>query len=120
MSDVIEYAGPPQPGFYKIRLNGKGPWCAAAVFLPCPMVLPEPGIDPSEWCLPLDRSRRWQALVDGRPWHPAKVHAYGRRITAQEHAYLSALSSFARWQSPLLPQADPEKPIDLNSLPPLF
>jgi len=64
----------PRPGYFTVRLVAGGPAAPAVIFLPCPMMPAALDFDPIEWCTPLDRSRRLEALIDGEPAaNPARV-----------------------------------------------
>ena len=90
------------------------------------MVIPEPtnvaGPDPSEWCRPLDRSPGYEARIDGkrvaidRVWTARSL----RRISRDEFEFRSGpLRRWAR-HNPGAPEATPQRPVDLDAIPPLF
>ena len=116
----------PQPGFYVMRLRAGAPLVPAIVYQLCPMVVPQPttvsGPCPDEWCRPLDRSRRYEAQLDGkrvdldRVWSARSL----RPVSRAEFEFRSG--PLRRWARENLsaPEAWPEKPVNLNAIPPLF
>ena len=116
----------PEPGFYVMRLASGAPLVAAVIYRLCPMVIPEPtnvtGPDPSEWCRPLDRSPRYEARLDGkrvaidRVWTARSL----RRVSRDEFEFrIGPLRRWAR-QYPGAPEATPQRPVNLNAIPPLL
>jgi hypothetical protein len=116
----------PRPGFYVLRLRRGGPLIPALIYRLCPMVVPQPttldGPHPDDWCRPLDRSRCYSAQIDGkradveRIWFARSL----RPISRDEFEFRSGpLRRWAR-QNPNAPEARPEKPVDLSTIPPLF
>ena len=90
------------------------------------MVIPEPanvtGPDPSEWCRPLDRSPRYEARIDGKRvaldwvWTARSL----RRVSRDEFEFrIGPLRRWAR-HNPGAPEATPQRPVDLDAIPPLF
>jgi len=63
------------PGFYLLRSRQGAPVVPALTYQHCPMVLPQPsaanGPNLGEWCRPLDRSRRFGALIEVGPLAPS-------------------------------------------------
>jgi hypothetical protein len=116
----------PQPGFYVMRLRSGAPLLPAVIYELCPMVIPQPttiaGPHPDEWCRPLDRSRRYEARLDGkrvpvdRVWTARSL----REVSRDEFEFRSgALRRWAR-QNPTVPEARPHRRVDLDAIPPLF
>jgi hypothetical protein len=108
---------PDQPvaGYYKRRLVKNGPWIPVRIWFSAPTDPHQPGET-------LDRSPRWQAELDGREigiWDvwPA---CSGHPIDEAEFRYMIATAAHARKHEPHMPEADPDRSIDLNRLPPLF
>jgi hypothetical protein len=116
----------PELGFYVMRLRRGAPLVAAVIYRLCPMVIPEPtnvmGPHPDEWCRPLDRSPRYEARIDGkrvaidRVWTARSL----RRVSRDEFEFrIGPLRRWAR-RNPSAPEATPQRPVDLNAIPPLF
>jgi hypothetical protein len=116
----------PEPGFYVMRLTSGAPLVAAVIYRLCPMVIPEPtnftGPHPSEWCRSLDRLPRYEARIDGkrvaidRVWTARSL----RRVSRDEFEFRSGpLRRWAR-HHPGAPEATPQRPVDLDAIPPLF
>jgi hypothetical protein len=116
----------PEPGFYVMRLRCGVPLVPAVIYRLCPMVIPQPttstGPHPDEWCRPLDRSPRYEARLDGkrvdieRVWTARSL----RRVSLQEFEFrLGPLRQWAR-RNPSAPEARPHRPVDLDTIPPLF
>jgi hypothetical protein len=112
----------PMPGHFAIRLGRRHPWTPAVIFLPCPMVEPEPfGLDapePKDWCWALDRAPNpLRAQVGERTVEDGmmivKIWQGARAITSAEYAYLVARRAWARRY---LPQSYHARPADLAVL----
>ena len=99
----------PVQGFYRARRSAKHPWSPVLIFTPCP-------IDPDHG-YPLDRPRLLSAIINGKPVSPLYIWSWcaGNPISAAEFRYLTHVAAM-----PGQPEATPHKPIDLNSLPPLY
>jgi hypothetical protein len=126
----------PEPGFFRLHLAKKGPWVPALIWLPCPMIIPDPLEDwppPSEWCraiefTPRQSRRELRCRIGGSPWplgdgrdaDPMYVWERGYRIPAQEYYWRVALADWAVTQAPAQPEAHPKKAVDLAALPSLF
>jgi hypothetical protein len=116
----------PRPGFYVMRLRRGAPLVPALMYQLCPMVIPQPtsvdGPNPDEWCRPLNRSPRFAALIDGtavpvdRVWTARSL----RPISPAEYAF--RIGPLRRWAraNPVMPEARPDRTVDLAALPPLF
>lgn len=100
----------PQPGFFRMRLVKRGPYVPAKI----------ENVD-----------GKWSATINGKPqlpthedpmlasgvldiWHSAKI------IDEAEYKYLIGLKEWAERVKPDHPAANPYKPIDLKTLPPVF
>jgi hypothetical protein len=116
----------PQPGFYVMRLRSGAPLVPVVIYQLCPMVIPQPmtivGPHPDDWCRPLDRSRRFEARLDGqrvdleRVWTARSL----RPVSSAEFEFRSGpLRRWAR-ENPGAPEARPQRPVDLAAIPPLF
>jgi hypothetical protein len=116
----------PQLGFYVMRLRAGAPLVPAIIYQLCPMVMPQPmnvtGPHPDDWCRPLDRSPRFEALLDGkrvdldRVWTARSLRPVGRG----EFEFRNGL--LRRWarENPSAPEARPHRAVDLGAIPPLF
>jgi hypothetical protein len=116
----------PKPGFYVMRCRRGGPIAPAIICQLCPMVLPQPNaVDsphPEDWCRPLDRSPVLQAQINGKPVPIDRVWTSRslRPISASEYAFrIGPLQQWAR-SGPTMPEAHPNRPVNLATLPPLF
>jgi hypothetical protein len=116
----------PKPGFYVMRPGRGGPIAPAIIWQLCPMVLPQPnavsGPHPEDWCRPLDRSPVLRAQINGKPVPIDRVWTARslRPIRATEYAFrIGPLQQWAR-SGPTMPEANPDRPVNLASLPPLF
>lgn len=100
----------PTPGLFKLRLVRGGPWVAASI--------------------DQDAEGRWSATIAGiqSAAHPDpgmadgvfRIWHYGHVITASEHDYLLERARWAAIHAPDSPEANPERPIHVGSLPPTF
>lgn len=101
----------PEPALFRMRLVRGGPWVAAEIRV--------------------DDAGEFSAVIDGEPAGPAHrdpamaarvmdVWISGVRIDAGEHAYLLAMSRWARQSAPDRPEANPDQPINLMRMPPLW
>jgi len=116
----------PQPGFYVMRLRSGAPLVALVIYQLCPMVIPQPltvgGPHPDDWCRPLDRSRRYEARLDGKRVDLDRVWT-ARSLRPVSHAEFEFRSGpLRRWarENPNAPEARPYRPVDLAAIPPLF
>lgn len=101
-------ADEPQCGFFKRKLVKNGPFVPARIWLE-----QETGEDGEL----LGSELRCE--VNGEAADPFEAWSYlcANPITAAEFAYMAALKNWAAWYSPALPQAQPRRPIDWNTLP---
>jgi len=99
----------PEPGFFRLRFARGGPWMPARIIFAADL---------------------WGAEINGRPAglphrdpHMApgvmRVWQGGRRINAEDYAYLLTLLEYAQ-DHPAHPMADPCSRIDVSRLPPVF
>jgi len=100
----------PVAGFFRTRLRSGGVYVGVKVFYGPPLD-PVTGEE-------LDRSHRWQALVNDRPIDFDRVwpKCAGDPVTAQEYAYLTSLQGWAEENAPDSAIADPHRKIDLLDL----
>jgi hypothetical protein len=116
----------PRPGFYLLRLRRGTPLIPALIFQACPMVIPEPGMaggpNPADWCRLDHGPPRYGALIDGSPADVERVSASRslRPITAAEYSFrMGPLRQWAQTH-PQMPEAHPDRPVDLAVLTSLF
>jgi len=105
----------PVVGFYRMKLGRRCPWVPVRFQFGPP---PDP-----ETGEPLDRSWRWQAFVCGNlADDPFDIwtRCCGQPITRAEYRYMIDLGRYAVKYDPGLPQAAPDKPIDLHAMRPLY
>ena len=106
----------PVAGFYRTKLVKGGVWVAVRIWFDYPP-------DPDQPGQLLDRSPRWQATVSGSfvdtSWD-VWPGVSGQPIDEAEYRYLIDLVKWSGKYAPGHPSAQIEKPIDLNSLKPIF
>ena len=78
-------AGPPKPGYFRIRLARRGPWVPAEIREELP-------IDPLTGEV-MDRSFPIQGYINGEPADYQRVWAWGRRIEKEEFKWLEAVTA---------------------------
>jgi hypothetical protein len=110
------------PGHFAIRLGRRHPWTPALIFLPCPMIEPDPyGLDapgPEDWCTPLDRApnplraKIGEIEVEDHAM-VLKVWQGGRLVSARAYCYLMARREWARRYAP---ESYYGRPLDLSVL----
>lgn len=101
----------PVPGFYSVRLVRKGPPVAARIDFKDGM-----------WAVSIDGKPPAHAPSE-QPWtDPAmeRVAMYGMPIPEAEYHYLLARAAHAREHDPTHPAANPEMPINLIDMKPIF
>lgn len=103
----------PQEGYYQTKLVKGGPFVAVKIWHGPP---PDPE-DPEHL---LDRSPRWQCLVDGKEADPFEVwpRVLGRQIPESEYRFLLARRLHAEAHEPDSPFAKPRRRVDLLTAPP--
>jgi hypothetical protein len=94
--------GKPIAGFYKRRLVRGGPWVGVKLWFGQP-------VDPSDPTNEMDRSPRWQALVNGIEAEPydAWIGACSNPITEEEYCRLIGVE-------------EPHRPLDWKRGAPIF
>lgn len=108
------------PGWFRMRMVRGGPFVAARIFLPCPIVPCDPDIDPFEWCRHYDRSRQYLAEIDGEAADVMRVWTGAETIRQAEWQYLTDAANWDRVFSPASPAANPRKPVNLRQVAPVF
>ena len=109
-----------------MRLRAGAPLVGALIYRLCPMVIPEPsnvhGPHPDEWCRSLDRSRRCEALVEGRRADIDRVWTSRSLVRVNRDEFDFRTGPLRRWAraTRCAPEANPAIPVDLSLLPPLF
>ncbi len=104
--------GTPEPGFFRMKLTRGGIWVAAVIYRPCRIEF-EP-----ETFQAVDRHYHLEAEIDGQPADVDRVWTSGRRVDMAEYLFLKDDRAWARQHAPHLPEANPRKPVDFNTLPP--
>ena len=102
----------PEPGFFRLKLTKGGPWVPAILYRPCPIEFAP------ETFQAVDRHYRLVAEIDGKLVDVHRVWTSGERITLAEYLYLKADHAWARQYAPHLPEANPGRAIDFDTLPP--
>lgn len=101
----------PKAGYYKMRLVKGGTWVGVKLWH-------GPPHDPWSGAI-LDRSWRWQALVDGKEGDPFEtwIRAAGHPIDEAEYRYLLAHSEWAKVNAPDLA---PDRAVNHHTMKPIF
>jgi len=108
--------GEPEEGYYAIKLVKGGPEVAAEICAGQAVGVPLVTI--------------WFAKIDGEisgTFHPdpqlidsvQQIWLFGRKITEQEYDFMLARARHAKLHDPQSPWANPRKPLDLKSIPPI-
>lgn len=99
----------PSAGFFAIRLVKGGALVPAAIVQ-----------DAEGWHVVINGERH---PPDADPWHAfgmSKVWHYGREIDEAEYRFMLARAAHAREHDPTHPTANPEQPISLADMKPIF
>lgn len=115
---AIPILEPPGP-YYAVRLVKGGIRCPAHIWY-------GPPLDP-ETGEPLDRSWRWNAVVNGQPQDPERfinivgnfAHIWGDPISRAEYEFLLEDRKWCAEHAPDLPEANPTRTIDVTKMPPI-
>jgi hypothetical protein len=101
--------GDPVPGLYRARRSARHPWRPVRIFYHEP-VDPETGE-------PLDRPRPLTATIGGKYVNPFVIWSWcaDKPIDQAEYDYLMTLAAM-----PGQPEATPEKPVNLQEMPPVY
>jgi hypothetical protein len=122
-----------EPGYFAYRWGKGRPEIAARIWRACHCtVIGGERNEEHEWCSDCDRFPRLVADVDGRryeettDWHNNRppvllqVWTFGRRIAAEQYELMLDQAAWDRMYDPSSPLANPEKPIDLNTMKSIF
>lgn len=102
----------PQPGFWAMKLAKRGVEVGACIRWE------ETKHEPGEPANAMERSRFLAAFINGKPVALHEVwHRRGRAIDVAEYRRLVADRAWARQHAPHLPEAEPSRPVDLETLP---
>ena len=107
----------PEEGYYALKLVKGGPEVAACIFR-VPATGPEHAL--YAWHAMADDEQLGithedPQLADG----VQQVWLFGRRVSQQEYDFMLARARHAKLHDPQSPWANPRKPLDLKSIPPI-
>jgi hypothetical protein len=109
----------PEPGFYRMKRVKGGVWVPVRVWRPCRCTIG--GEAEHEWSDACDRHPPLRALIDGHEdADPLPLWTWLHPITEAEYWFLVEDHAWARANAPELPEADPQRPVDLGKMKPLF
>lgn len=113
LAGPVQGFDPDQPiaGFYRMRLTRGGHPVGIRIWYGAPLD-PVTGEE-------LDRSHRWQATANGRPFDLERAwpRCADDPITEAEHDHLCRVQAWGEAHAPDSPQANPERPVDLLRAP---
>lgn len=103
----------PQPGFYKTKMNGKGPDVPVGLFWIEGEIEDGEKVsdDYMECNINGDRHRDWLKILD--------LSTRLVPISRADYDFLVDLNSWARDHAPSTPEANPRRPVDLHKLRPV-
>ena len=119
----------PEPGFFKRRKSGVdadtgerwyGCWVACIIYRPCPI---EFNPETFQW---VDRFYHLVALENGKPINVDWIWTGGRRLEGEPREQLGRYEfllddrAWAVVNAPHLPEANPERAVDVGELDPIF
>ena len=114
MDRTTPVATEPEIGFYRVRLVSRGPWVPAFIWSDAPR--DEHGeLDGDEVLRAELGGKMVWTSEDGTaapplwPWWPCDRSEYDRLTAKRDHAYRDAA-----W----MPEAQPDRPVDIGALPP--
>jgi len=110
----------PEPCLRQLKQAKGGVWVPSRIHRTCHCTIngyPEDN-SPHPWRDTCDRYPRLEAEINGRPADVDRVWTSGRRVTMAEYLFLKADRAWAREHAPQSPEANPWRPIDLNTLAP--
>ena len=109
MIPQVNKLGPPEPGFYRLRLVKNGPWVPVRIWL-------EDGErDPETNELTSDQVLR--AKVGDQDRDPLKIWTFLWDITEEEYYFLLSRAHWAVAHNPKAPEANPTRPINPTDIP---
>lgn len=115
----MNFIGEPRAGFYRGRLCNGGVYVGVMIWHGCPVIAGERQ----------DRSPRWCIAVNGRTTDDAGElldvyerwpYVGGERITAREFGFMKRRRLWAERHDPEHPVAQPQRPVDLRTMNPIF
>lgn len=108
-------------GYYRVRRVPKGPWVGCEVSVQDAMVFVVEDGSPAAhgWSLDALPDEIGDAAAMGHAFsHPIlRLLLWSERITEAEYRRMLAVSSWAAANSPQSAEANPNRPIDVNSIP---
>ena len=113
----------PEPGYFRMRLVRHGPFVACRIWRCCSCTVN--GGDENEqhdWRATCDRFPPLTATVNGedQPGMVRRVWTYGRAVDAATYRLMVDRANWDKQYAPAAPAANPDKPLDINTIPPLF
>lgn len=108
----------PQAGFYVYRLVKKGPLVPVFIYRPTPIEFNQ-----DCFCQLLDRWPLHLVAKVGTSTEtrdPLPIWPYLRPTDRQDYLYRLCTAYWQESWAPHLPNANPDKPVDLNQQPPIF
>jgi len=115
MIDAARQIANPRPGFFRLRQTKGGPWAPALIYRPCPLEAPPDGA--WQW---LDRWPHLAADIAGKVAVVDKVWTWGQPISAAEYQFLIDDLAWCRRHAQHLPEANPERSVDIGTIAPVF
>ena len=113
----------PLPGYYKTRLVKGGPYVPARIFRTCCCTV-NGGEENAEhpWRPSCDRFPPLRGEINGEERNPFDIWSRLAKhpITKADFHFMTDTRKWAEAHSPLMPEADPRRSIDLNTIPPMF
>lgn len=110
-----------RPGFYKIRRVPRGPWVAAELIIAAGMISTTEDASPVLAPIPIDTVSDLlvEATMEGEAFrHPLfRLLYFGVRIERPEYEHLIETAAWARLHSRRNPAANPDRPVDPNTIP---
>ena len=111
----------PEPCLRQLKRVKDGVWLPARIHRTCHCTVN--GGDesaPHDWRDTCDRYPHLEAEINGRPADVNRVWTSGEAIDEAEYRYLMDDREHARRHRPDSPEANPERPVDFDTLPPPF
>ena len=115
MSDPARIINRPEPGYWLTRLVRGG------IEVPAAIIRHHTTAEPGEPGNPMERSPFLAAHLNGEVVHLHQVwERRGREITSAEYEYRLRVKTWATAHAPEAPEANADRQMDLNLLPPVF